>query len=281
MIVMEAVCFTEANLFSKKQLVFHDDVMNYAEIPLHIINALLFIDMYKRSKTVNLTNKCITLAITSYLADLLSALFHSYVVDRNNNPDNIYIDKHTRQIVINTTNGYSTAHHIFPSNWKDINDAIIMRDGFTLLLPLFVMNYLNTNDTSAYFNYLLLYQLVFSSVAHKYAHERNHNRYVPEIIKMLQDLGLSLSGKEHKKHHEQLHSDYAFYNGWSNKLTNKIIEHIDYLFDIKQSQDEIDICKKYIRKYGKDIHIKFKGDIEGEIVVNLHGNIVKMKKPNI
>jgi len=50
------------------------------------------------------------------------------------------------------------------------------------------------------------------------------------------------------------------------------------LFNIKPYEEVIDLCKKYVKKYGKDITIQFVGDIEGEIVVNLYGNILKMKK---
>ena len=50
------------------------------------------------------------------------------------------------------------------------------------------------------------------------------------------------------------------------------------MINIKPHEEVIDVCKKYVKKYGDDIIIKFVGDIEGEIVVNLSGNIIKMAK---
>jgi len=182
-------CFTENNLFSKKQLTFYDKDIQCFKIPLHIINITLLNDMCNRGKNINMTNKVICLSLSTYIADLITALFHSYFIDRNNfTGSSMYIDKKLKKIVINTTNGYSTAHHLFPSNWKDIDDKIIMRDVFIVLSPIFISNFFNKNNTTAFLNYAILYQLVISGIAHKYAHERNHNRYVPESIKILQDL---------------------------------------------------------------------------------------------
>lgn len=278
---MELSSFTESNLFSKKQFLFHDNDVKYAKIPLHILNISSVINMYNHSKNINIVNKIICLSSSIYIADFLTALFHCYHIDRQVfNKSDIYIDKTNKKIVINTTNGYSSGHHIFPSNWKDIDDRIIMRDSFIGLTPLFVLNHFNPSNENAYLNYAILYQLVISGITHKYAHEKNHNRYIPEPIKILQYLGLSLSGKKHKKHHEKLNCNYSFLSGLSDEFANILIKKIDELFNIKPSEEVIDLCKKYGKKYGKDITIQFVGDIEGEIVVNLDGNILhRSKKP--
>jgi hypothetical protein len=275
---MNLSSFKEANLFSKKQYLYHDKYVKYAEIPLIILNIFLLKDMYNRSKKINIVNKIICLLLSLFIADFITALFHCYYIDRLVNNRDVSMDKTNKKIVINTRYGYSSGHHIFPSNWKDIDDRIIIRDVFIFLTPLFILNYFNPSDAGAFLIYAILYQLCISGVTHKYAHERNHNRYVPGPIKILQDVGLSLSGKKHKIHHEKLKYNYSLLNGTSDEFSNNLIKKIDEMFDIKTSEEVIHLCKKYVKKYGEDITIKFVGDIEGEIIVNLEGNILKKSK---
>lgn len=276
---MDLISFKNANLFSNKQYLYHDKYAKYAEIPLIILNIFLLKDMYNRSKKINIVNKIICLLLSIFIADIITALFHCYYIDRQvlTKNDDISMDKTNKKIVINTTNGYSSGHHVFPSNWKDIDDRIIIRDVFIFLTPLFILNYFNPSDAGAFLIYAILYQLCISGVTHKYAHERNHNRYVPGPIKILQNLGLSLSGKKHKIHHEKLKCNYSLLNGTSDEFSNNLIKKIDEMFNIKSAEEVIHLCKKYVKKYGKDITIKFVGDIEGEIIVNLDGNILKKK----
>ena len=275
---MDLISFKNANLFSKKQYLYHDKYAKYAEIPLIILNIFLLKDMYNRSKRINIVNKIICLLLSIFIADIITALIHCYYIDRQVfTKSDISMDKTNKKIVINTRNGYSSGHHVFPSNWKDIDDRIIIRDVFIFLTPPFILNYFNPSDTSAFLNYAVLYQLGISGVTHKYAHEKNHNRYVPGPIKILQNLGLSLSGKNHKIHHEKLKCNYSLLNGTSDEFSNNLIKTIDEMFNTKPYEEVIHLCKKYVKKYGKDITIKFVGDIEGEIIVNLDGNILKKK----
>jgi hypothetical protein len=244
-----------------------------------MLNITLLNDMYNRGKNINMINKVICLSLSTYISDIITALIHCYITDRGLfGKNNTYIDKPTKKIIMHIGSGYGSAHHLFPSNYIDIDDKIIIRDIFIIGIPYFVLNFLNKNDTTAYLNYAILYQMCASGITHKYAHERNHNRYVPKPIEILQDLGLSLSSKIHKNHHEKLDCDYATYNGMSNKFINILTKKIDKLLNIQPFEEVIDLCKKYVKKYGKDITIKFVGDIEGEIIVNLKGNIFKHKK---
>ena len=274
---MELSSYTKSNLFSKKQYLFDDKYVKYAEIPLHILNIFLLRDLYNRSKNINIVNKIICILLSLFIADVITALYHCYYIDRQVNKRDVSMDKTNKKIVINTRYGYSSGHHIFPSNWTDIDDRTIIRDIFICLTPLFILNYFNPSDAGAFLIYAILYQLCIAVVTHKYAHERNHNRYVPGPIKILQDIGLSLSGKKHKIHHEQLECNYSLLNGLSDEFSNILIKKIDEMFNIEPYEEIIHLCKKYVKKYGEDITIKFVGDIEGEIIVNLDGNIIKKK----
>jgi hypothetical protein len=140
------------------------------------------------------------------------------------------------------------------------------------------VNSLNKNDKFALFNYLVLYNSILIGLTHKYAHEQNHNRYVPPVIKILQDLGLSISGKEHKIHHGKLNCNFSLFNGFANNHANKFINLIDKIFNTEHYEAMIELSKEYKKKYGNDITIKFVGDIEGEIIVNLKKNVFSRKK---
>lgn len=272
-------CFTEVGLYSKKQYIFNDADVKHLTIPLGILNIISLTDMYNRARKLNLIENAICLSLSAYTADLITALIHVFYLDRQLfTYKKGYIDKSTKKIILNTAFGYTSCHHIFPSNHRDVEDSIIIRDNSILAAPLLTLNYFNPNDGNAYFNYAVIYQLIMSSVIHKYTHEGNHNRFVREPFKLLQDLSFTISADNHKKHHELINCNYSGLYGVSDKLMNQLMNKIDGLLNIQPYVVDIELCKKYVKKYGDDITIQFVGDIEGEIVVNLVGNIIKVKR---
>ena len=131
------------------------------------------------------------------------------------------------------------------------------------------------SDSTALTNYCVLYQTLLVGLTHKYCHERNHGRYVPDYMQLLQNNGLAIQPVDHKKHHVELNCNFPFYNGWTTALSNVVIPLIDAACGLKQSEETIDICKEYVRKYGTIISIQFIGDFDGEIKVKLNGNILE------
>ena len=173
---------------------------------------------------------------------------------------------------MNITSGYSSGHHIFPSNWIDIEDKVIFTHSFTLLIPIFILNYFNKYNNFAYLIYLVSYQLAFSGITHKYAHERNHNRYVPKFIKLLQKLKLSLSFKNHSIHHRDLNKNFSLLNGLTDNYLNKFINFLDIITKKKHIEESIYITEKYKKIYGDKILMKFTGDIDGELKFKMKNN---------
>jgi hypothetical protein len=264
-------------MVSKKQWLYHDD--KGTEIACIILSVLSSTSMYYHCNNISTVKKILYFSGAVYIADLITALVHCYHIDRAifRNRD-IVLDKVKQKLVCNVSGGYASWHHIFPSNWKDIDDKVLLRDMVLTLAPFLILNLFNPSSEGAYFNYCVLLSLVICPIGHKYAHERNHKRPVPKSIKMLQDLGLLLSGPKHKKHHEELNCDYGLVNGSIDALANFLIKAIDKWLKLESSEDSIRMCKRYVAQYGKDIPIQFVGDIEGEIVVNLSGNILTMKR---
>ncbi len=115
--------------------------------------------------------------------------------------------------------------------------------------------------------------MVLSGIAHKYAHEQNHKRHIPLLVRFLQASGFFISGAHHRVHHQKLDKNYSLLNGSSDFFANWLIKIIDSVFNISGTEDVVRICQRYVKKYGKDIKIKFVGDIKGEMIVNLKENL--------
>jgi hypothetical protein len=272
---MNLTCFTDLNLFSKKEFIFHDShVEKYIPLLL-LLNGIFLSDMYKRSLKLNNFQICKNVISSFYISDFVTALYHSYIIDKDIfKLNNTYICHEDRKIIVETNFGYGSAHHIFPSNWKDVGDHIAIRDHFIIILPFFLLNLLNIDDDTAYMNYMILYYQSMNYISHKYAHERNHDRPVPEVIRILQDLGIFLNGRRHSLHHTHLNMNFATLSGISDIFANKVIDNIDRLFKIVPNGEIINECIKYEELYGLNIKIRFTGDIEGEIEVLRHDNVL-------
>ena len=245
MVKKQLTCFTDNGLYSKKQFLF-DDSLDIFKIPLNIINFLCIDDMDYRIKKIGKKKQLKYTEISMFISDLLTALFHCYFLDRHIIMKSIIkMDEKNKKIIIECNSGYSSAHHLFPSGWKDVDDENILRDMLFIIIPFLSLNLLNKNNDSAFLIYAILYQLQFSGLTHKYAHEQNHGRHVLHFIKKLQKNGFAISGKKHSEHHKKLYCNYPFLNGISNDFTNVLINAIDKIFGLKPFEDVIDLCKKY------------------------------------
>lgn len=258
--------FKNYNLYSKKKYLFSDKYENKFCFIVFFLNILILQKFYKKFKKEKKKNKIILLLLSIYIADFISGLIHCYFIDRKNTT---YIDEKSKKVIFNVRTGYSSGHHLFPSNWIDIEDKVIFLHNFILTIPLHILNYTTKNNNLIY---LISYQLSFFGNTHKYAHEKNHNRYVPKIIKILQKLKLSVSEKDHSLHHRYINKNFTLLNGLSNRFTNKFIDVLDKITKKKHYEDMIDICEKYKKIYGNKIRIQFIGDIEGELDVYLENN---------
>ena len=132
---MSLSCFTELNLFSKKQFIFHDSHIEQFMPFLHLLNLFFIYDMCKRSIKLNNFQICKNIFSSFYISDFATALYHSYIIDKDIfKLNNIHICHDERKIIIETNFGYGSVHHIFPSNWKDVDDYIILRDHIIIIL---------------------------------------------------------------------------------------------------------------------------------------------------
>jgi hypothetical protein len=272
---MSLSCFTDEGLFSKKQFMFNDDKIAKCMPLLHALNLFSLCDMHRRATRLTPFKICKGIVSAFFIADINSALYHAYLIDRDVlGLYKKYIDHDSKRIMIEANVGYGSCHHIFPSNWLDVDDNIMIRDQFGIFSPFFMFTLLCKNDEFAFMNYATLYYQGLSYVSHKYAHERNHGRFVPAPIKFLQDCGILLVGEHHRLHHKHINLNFATLSGLTDKFTDSCMNKVDEIFNLEPHEEIIDLCKKYEKLYGKNITIQFFGDIEGEIKVTRDGNIL-------
>ena len=67
----------------------------------------------------------------------------------------------------------------------------------------------------------------FMQKFHFLAHARNHGvltdkDFIGAVLCWGQDVGLILSPKEHKRHHEEFDCNFCIVNGWANPLLNRV-----------------------------------------------------------
>jgi hypothetical protein len=161
---------------------------------------------------------------------------------------------------IHTASGISSAHHLFPSNWKDIPDSVIIRTGVFLMLPAAAIQCIGRNDYVGAWAYYTAAWSIASVLSHKYAHERNHGRHVPRLYRLLQDTGLFLAPEEHRRHHINGHGDYAAVNG----ISAGVIDTFARWMGLDNIPSEMELLNG-IRDSRGIARIKFTGDIEQEI----------------
>ena len=265
--------FNDAGLFSKKEWLFDNKTCNNLQYMLPIYIFILSYSIYKYSKNMDFKKIFLIIFIAFVIADLMTAIFHCYYIDRSFSNDIINIEND--YLIINTAYGYAANHHMFPSNWKDISDKTLY---ITLLsiffIPLILINiYIKYNEIGFLLT-LIIFFMVISPIIHKYCHEKNHNRYVPPIIDFFINNKILLHPNKHSKHHFNNIYDWSLLNGISDPLVNNFIRMKCDLLNICPKEEIIKSCKDYSKKYNTDIiKIKFIGDIEGKLNVKLIGNL--------
>ena len=122
-------------------------------------------------------------------------------------------------------------HHDAPYPSKDSEFELVMQIVRPLFLPLcgFIALYRfgYMSDTTARILFGALSMGPLMQKFHFLAHARNHGVLtdkdtVGAILCFMQDVGLILSPKEHRRHHEEFDCNFCIVNGWANPLLNRV-----------------------------------------------------------
>jgi hypothetical protein len=265
--------YNEVGLYSNKELMFNNDIMYYSSylIPLSIYT--FYETIYKYSKNMKTIHLITTIIISLLLSDLNSAIIHCYFSDRSFYNNELIIEDD--YLIVDTNSGYSSNHHMFPSNWKDVSDITILSSILPLsIIPLILISsYIKSNALGLILT-INLGMITMIPIIHKYCHEKHHNRYVPPILDYFYDIKLFLQPKNHSKHHYENTYNWALINGISDSILNSFVKLKCYLFDVCPDEEVLKNCRRYLEIYNTDIiKIKFVGDINGKLNVKLHGNL--------
>ena len=122
-------------------------------------------------------------------------------------------------------------HHDAPYPSKDSEFELVMQIVRPLFLPLCFLIWLYQagymGDTTARILFGALSMGPFMQKFHFLAHARNHGvltdkDFFGAVLCWGQDVGLILSPKEHKRHHEEFDCNFCIVNGWANPLLNRV-----------------------------------------------------------
>ena len=264
--------FKDKGLHSKKEWIFPDTLVAVYTLFVPLLLLLVFYDLFKAIGTLKRYAYIILAGLFIagfWIADLITAAFHCYYVDSAFTYTKYPIVD--GRIEINTKYGYSSCHHIFPSNWKDISDLTLLTTVVMLYtVPMLLVYFLVADPTLKILFYTIILCILTCPFAHKYAHEKLHGRYVPGIVDLLSTHSIFLSPQDHSKHHKQGLYNWSLFNGISDpvfdaciyamcKITGKCpMEESTYNASIQPS----DILR-----------IRFVGDIEGDLDCQFKDNL--------
>jgi hypothetical protein len=213
----------------------------------------------------------ILLFIAFYFADLISAIVHSYYID-SSYAKTVY-ETEDDTMIINTHYGYASAHHIFPSNYKDINDSTLFTTSVLIIcIPAIIIYACGFNPLLSLFMYATLAFVALAPLSHKNAHEKLHSRYVPPYIDIFFKCGIFLSPTHHKNHHVLNQYNWALLNGISDPLFNYITETLCLRKKICPVEENVSNAKLF-QNHNNKVKIRFVGDIEGSLQCRLDGNL--------
>ena len=268
--------FKDNKLFSKKEWIYSDQFVFLMKFIAPFIFLFLLYDIAKSFNNIKKYKWYILsmILVFSYLiSDLITSIIHCYHIDQSYSEKKY--DIKDGYVIIDTTNGYASCHHIFPSNWKDISDSTIFTTAVSFFtIPIFLFYYFVKNTPLKLFLYATIIFVTFSAYTHKYAHEKLHKREVPFMIDLMQKMNLSLSPQVHQKHHVENNYNWSLLNGSSDTMFNYIIHNICHFIHKCPVEESVDNIKTFVEKNQTNIvNIRFTGDIEGTIQCRLEDNI--------
>jgi hypothetical protein len=265
--------YKNVGLYSKKELIFDNELCDILIYILPFYLYFLFYTIYKYAKNIKIKNLIFIIFFSFILSDLVSAMIHCYFSDRSFYENQLKIEDD--YLVIDTNSGYSSNHHMFPSNWKDISDLTIITSTLTIITPLLMLTlfFINSNELGLILS-INIGMIVLIPIIHKYCHEKHHDRYVPPVLDFLYDNKIILQHNKHSRHHLENIYNWALINSSSDFILNNFIKIKCYLFNLCPDEEVLKNCKKYLEIYNTDVvKIKFVGDIEGKINVKINGNL--------
>jgi hypothetical protein len=182
-----------------------------------------------------------------YVADLISGIVHLYLDYQEVKDAKLRL--HVETTIPNVTKFeenddlFKTAspmdkylwnfhvHHDAPYPSRDSEFELVMQIVRPLFLPLCGLIWLYRvgymGDTTARIVFGALSVGPFMQKLHFLAHARNHGvltdkDFFGAVLCWAQDIGLILSPKEHKRHHEEFDCNFCIVNGWANPLLNRV-----------------------------------------------------------
>ena len=175
--------FREAGFISKKQWILPDWLIRIFKwiSPLIVIGVMIPIILtIKKMKRPYLWPKVIIIFILSlFFGDLMSSIAHVTFVD-NAYSDAVFRTDEDDYMIVPVLYGYSSGHHYFPSNWKDIDDSTswLTLTFLTLFFTFFAVILID-NKAIRLLILFTYFMVALAPISHKYMHERHHNRPVP------------------------------------------------------------------------------------------------------
>ena len=268
--------FTDAGLYAKKQWILPTGLVNALKIvsPLWVLVFLVpvvyYLSMMKRRW---FWPKLLVIVLAAiFCADLFSSFMHITFVDNAYSETEFKVDE-DGYMIVPVLYGYSSCHHYFPSNWKDVDDSTTMLNiAFILLFFIPLIELLVASVDLKAFIYIWYLFMILVPVSHKYMHERHHGRYVPWYFECMYRCGLFLQSEKHVKHHENDVYDWGLLNGMSDPMLNMMIQFYCHVLGLCPIELMSENYKKYETDFQTDqVKMRFTGDIEGRIICKREG----------
>jgi hypothetical protein len=215
--------FTSYNLYSKKEFIFPDKIVDsrWFSVTAFILYSLF---IFETIRIFNFTFHGILEVLAAYLfADFLTGLAHAFLID-----DVLDLFKdctiENDELHVHVVTGYSSLHHLLPDNWMDVRDSTIIKTYIVLYAPFL---FLNVFFASSFVSLISWFTLI-SIFSHKYSHlHSGRNKAKVEfnpILKFLFDKSVLLNSRVHSEHHSSPHKAYGFLSGHADFFTDIMVK---------------------------------------------------------
>ena len=153
------------------------------------------------------------IVVVYFYTDILSGFLH-IILDNERSLDVPVIDG----LAQGFQNHHNDPRRIHEMTWYE--HLYVMHLPLTIVFPIVVI----VNQPAGYLIYILLViSLHLMQMSHRWAHTPKSD--VPEVVKVLQNVGFFLSRKAHGQHHNNVYDqNFAIMNGWSNPILNRVVK---------------------------------------------------------
>ena len=127
-------------------------------------------------------------------------------------------------------------HHDDPTDYVDAPLSYVILIALPAMIGFASLSMFTENSKLKSMYSVLGISTCLGPLAHKYAHQRNHEKDIPGIVRILQDIGFLITPSQHRKHHEipDNFGNWGFFLNFANVVMHPFEEKMHAMWKSRQ-----------------------------------------------